>query len=268
MVKEIISVITVSKNAMKTIANTIESVLAQTYPNIEYIFVDGESSDSTNRIIEEYKNPLFERGIRVIHISEPDYGIYYAMNKGIELATGDWVYFLNADDRLADDTVLEKIMQVEDREEYECIYGNTINFIDGKKFIRKGLPLDVIFYRMPFGHQALFVRKETVLKYRFDTTWPRLADFDQFLRMYLNGENFRYVDINVAEFNLTGVSQRNMIGIVIERERIQRKNNVVHKCRLKRFFRNICVIVIKDNKLLYKKYVDFMGKTQALTVKN
>ena len=98
-----ISIITVSYNAAKTIEQTISSVVNQTYQDIEYIIIDGGSTDGTMDIIRKYEDRI------AYWISEPDKGIYDAMNKGIDVATGDYVYFLGADDRLVDANIIDKI---------------------------------------------------------------------------------------------------------------------------------------------------------------
>ena len=101
-----VSIVTVSFNSQNTISDTINSVLHQTYPDIEYIIVDGKSSDNTVNIIESLKDKF---NGRLRFISEPDNGIYDAMNKGIKMATGEIVGLLNSDDIFASNTVIEKI---------------------------------------------------------------------------------------------------------------------------------------------------------------
>lgn len=103
-------------------------MIAQTYDNIEVIFIDGDSKDDTNVVIDSYKSKIVERGYGFIHISEPDAGIYDAMNKGIDHASGDWIYFLNADDKLVDKEVISRVFA--DVNDVSCIYGNTINVLD------------------------------------------------------------------------------------------------------------------------------------------
>ena len=253
----VISVITVCKNAEKTIPDTIQSVLCQEYSSIEYVFIDGNSTDSTYSIIENYSTILVNRHIKVVSISEDDAGIYDAMNKGISYATGDWVCFLNANDSFCDKYVLSRIFGHEHiQEDVMCVYGNSINHLDGRLFFRKGLPMETIYYRVPFYHQSLFVRRNTLIKYGFDTKWKKMAEFDQFLRMYLDGIIFKYVDVNVAYFDLSGVSQNNNLESIIERERIQAANGVSSKRRMRRVIRNLFVIIGKDNKNLYGFYID------------
>ncbi|QEC77939.1 glycosyltransferase family 2 protein [Mucilaginibacter ginsenosidivorax] len=122
-----ISVITVVYNAQDTIARCIESVISQKYPDIEYIVIDGGSTDNTLQIINRHRSSIN------IFVSEPDKGIYDAMNKGIKLATGQIIGTLNADDRLADADVLSAISQVFKESSTEIVYGNlTYVHPDGK----------------------------------------------------------------------------------------------------------------------------------------
>ncbi|MDB5145736.1 MAG: glycosyltransferase [Mucilaginibacter sp.] len=126
-----ISLISVSLNAEKTIARCIQSVIGQTLKNVEYIVIDGNSTDRTVEIIKEYSNDIN------IFLSEPDKGIYDAMNKGIKMASGDIIGILNADDFFADRHVLTTIAGVFRRENPSIVYGD-LDFIDGKaKTVRK-----------------------------------------------------------------------------------------------------------------------------------
>ena len=118
-----VSIVTVSFNSQNTISDTINSVLHQTYPDIEYIIVDGKSSDNTVNIIESLKDKF---NGRLRFISEPDNGIYDAMNKGIKMATGEIVGLLNSDDIFANNLVIEKIVNTFKTSNAQCIYGNLV----------------------------------------------------------------------------------------------------------------------------------------------
>jgi len=131
-----ISIITVTNNSEKTLASTIESVLQQTYPDIEYIIVDGDSQDKTVSIIQEYE-PAFTGRLR--WISEPDRGMYDAMNKGIRMATGDIVGILNSDDFYASPQIIENIATTLENEETDAVYGD-VHFVtsqDTNRIVRK-----------------------------------------------------------------------------------------------------------------------------------
>lgn len=261
-----ISVITVAKDAEQTIGSAIESVLLQTYRNIEYIFVVSKSNDNTDGIIESYKALLSDRGIIYKHISEPDTGIYNAMNKGIYHASGEWVYFLNADDRLRDDLVFENVFfnSCIDLEKIDCIYGNIV-LADGKRIIvRKGSPVETIYYKFPFSHQAFFVKRATILHYMFDEKYNRLADFKQFSMMYLDHKKFEYVNVDVALFSMSGASQKDFFQLMLEREKIHRELGMAEKKRMKRWIRYFFICVIKGNNFLFRIFFFVNEKIQKI----
>ncbi|NNE56263.1 MAG: glycosyltransferase, partial [Flavobacteriales bacterium] len=115
-----VSIITVAWNSAETIQDTIESVIGQTYSNIEYIIVDGGSSDETVNIIKHFEEKISR------WTSEPDDGIYDAMNKGIEMATGDYIGILNSDDFYADNTVVEDVMNLMTKSGNEALYADLV----------------------------------------------------------------------------------------------------------------------------------------------
>ncbi|KHF38258.1 glycosyltransferase family 2 protein [Halalkalibacter okhensis] len=133
-----ISIITVSYNSSKTIKDTLDSVYKQSYNNIEYILVDGKSTDTTIEILKSYENTFAEKGIEYKWISEKDKGIYDAINKGIELSTGDVVGILNSDDYYKDKDVVKDIALAFENNNSDCVYGN-LEYIDpvSKKITRR-----------------------------------------------------------------------------------------------------------------------------------
>lgn len=126
-----VSLITVVYNAQDTIARCIESVISQKYPDVEHIIIDGGSTDNTLQVINQYRSSISH------FVSEPDKGIYDAMNKGIKLATGQIIGTLNADDRLADAEVLSAIVRTFTENDAEAVYGNLLIVSPGGKIIRK-----------------------------------------------------------------------------------------------------------------------------------
>jgi glycosyltransferase involved in cell wall biosynthesis len=180
-----VSVITVCKNSEKTIERAIQSLVAQTYPHIEYIVIDGNSTDGTRSIVEQY-------GDRITHlISEPDNGIYSAMNKGIQLATGDLLYFLNSDDYLFDANVIQDIIQfLADHPEYDFIYGDhEARFSFGKSSIHKPTPPNRILKEMVclgecFIQPASFFKAELFQKLGlFSESYKIAGDYEWFARL-------------------------------------------------------------------------------------
>lgn len=177
-----ISIITPSFNSEKTIENTIKSVLNQTYKDIEYIIIDGGSKDNTLAIINKYKSRITEV------ISEPDKGIYDAMNKGIKLATGEVVGILNSDDLYFDEYVVENVVKVFKENPIDCLWGNLVYFKnDSNKFIRiwKGGKYKPGIFKTGWvpPHPTFFVKKEIYKKYGyFRLDFPIAADYELMLR--------------------------------------------------------------------------------------
>lgn len=197
-----ISVITVCYNAVDVIEETIRSVLKQTYRNLEYIIVDGQSNDGTLDVIHRYET---NAGVR--YISEPDAGIYDAMNKGSMLAGGDYIQFLNAGDIFADELVIEKIVAGLGKTNADVLYGNTIYcYPDGSTSIRVyGQFCSSLFYYLLgdcINHQAIFARRECFLKHRFDLNYQICADREWMIRLKKDGYRFKALDMIICEYSL------------------------------------------------------------------
>lgn len=146
----LISVITVVYNAAQTLEPTMLSVINQTYKNVEYIIIDGGSTDGTVDIIKKYEDKI------AYWVSESDKGIYDAMNKGIDRATGEWINFMNAGDSFATQDVLCTVFERGHYNDIDIIYGNV--YLIGQKKVGKIGNLNRIKYYMPFCHQSCFVR--------------------------------------------------------------------------------------------------------------
>ncbi len=205
----LVSVITVCLNAERHLREAMESVLAQTYPHIEYLLIDGGSCDSTLAIVHEYE-PRFEGRMR--WLSEPDEGIYHAMNKGIALATGDIIGILNADDLLVPDALDVVVTTLTGAPEAEVAYGGTSN-IDEHGVVTSDRPapdeitLDVMSAGMLFSHQSMFVRAETYRRLgTYDTRYKVLADWDFVLRCIRAGVVFVNTGVRLSAFRVGGVS--------------------------------------------------------------
>ena len=182
------SIITVSYNAASTIGDTLKSIADQSYHSIEHIIIDGASSDDTSTIVANFPHVSY-------YISEKDKGIYHAMNKGIELATGDVVGILNADDLYSHDDVLHKVAELFKDSSVEAVYAD-LNFVDSidtskiKRKWRSGLYKVNDFYRgwMP-PHPTFFVRRNVYTKYgQFNTVLNSSADYELMLRLLLKHE--------------------------------------------------------------------------------
>lgn len=199
-----ISIITASFNCVDEIEKSIKSVLEQDYPNIEYIIIDGASTDGTADIIKKYSDKLS------YWVSEPDKGLYYAMNKGIAAATGDWIYFHNAGGVFFEKDTLTKVFSC-NLNDVDAFFGY-IWSVKNQCFYYKPKP----FYEQStkvkspgYSHQALFVRTQWCKTYPFDTKYKCCADFDQAMKIWKLGARFKYVDIAICKAAPVGFSARN-----------------------------------------------------------
>lgn len=198
-----VTVITVVRNDVQHIEQTMLSVLNQTYSNIEYIIIDGGSTDGTVDIIKKYADRL------AYWISEPDGGIYPAMNKGLKQASGDWVNFMNSGDVFSDDKVLENVFGPEGKIHLFSkdslpwiIGGNTINvFPDGQTEEHHAECVDVIPYRLPFSHQACFTRIKPET-FCFGQSYKYAADYKLFYDLYsvYGPSAFLILDFPIARY--------------------------------------------------------------------
>ncbi|MBI0400162.1 glycosyltransferase family 2 protein [Cyclobacterium marinum] len=195
-----ISIITVCYNCVKDITLTIESVLNQKYSNIQYIIIDGGSTDGTIDIINKYKDKID------IIISEPDQGIFDAMNKGLKYATGDWVNFMNAGDRFYDDSVLQSLFQSTSYINIGVLYGSTFS----KGTIRKPKELGFLKYGGIMAcHQSIFYNRLICGNELFYKTKHKFyGDIELTRRLYLRNIEFQKVPIVISSFQGGGFSSQ------------------------------------------------------------
>lgn len=192
-----ITVVTVCFNAVDVIEKTILSVINQTYSNVEYILIDGHSSDGTVDIIKKYADRISK------WISEPDKGIYDAMNKGIKLATGEWINFMNAGDCFVNENVIANVVSAL-QDGHDVVFGNTI-MVNGRHMkLSKGQLYPDRFPQI--GHQSSFVKTSLMKENHYNTRYIISADFDFLYKMYKEGKDFFYIDTEVALYNMDGVS--------------------------------------------------------------
>lgn len=198
------SIITVSYNVEKTIEQAIQSVISQTYDNVEYIIIDGMSTDNTVDIIRKYESSIF------FWVSEKDDGIYDAMNKGIDVATGDYIYFLGADDCLFQKNTIQNVadrlnddIDVLSAGVYLVDEGLKVErYMDGSFAEEKNR-----FNGLMIPHQGMFVRRCLFGQKKFDLRYKIASDYDLFLRLYLNPTiRFSFQQMVIAYYSSGGIS--------------------------------------------------------------
>jgi len=197
--KPLISVVTVVYNGEKNLEQTITSVLNQNYDNIEYIIVDGDSKDKTLDIIKKYDDKVD------YWISEPDEGIYYAMNKASALCSGEYISFLNADDWYNDDTVASVVSSLL-QSDLTYLFGNTDLYNEDTFWYTDRERLSQYKFNTPFGHQALFVKLNYFLSHQFNTKYKMLADYDFMLELINKKLPYKYLDTSLVNYRTGGIS--------------------------------------------------------------
>ena len=245
-----VSVITVCYNAAETIKDTIESVLSQSFTDFEYIIVDGKSKDNTNDIITGFDGAFSDKGIEYKHISEPDNGIYDAMNKGAGLASGEWIIYMNADDSFADPDVLKDIFGNNDFAGIDVVYGDSYRVKgDLKKLDKADKDIELLRDFKFFCHQATFTRKRVFSEIKFDGHFKICADYDFFLKAYLKGYKFFYKDRVVCIYSVEGTSNKDYYRTILDNYNVKISNGLQKKSpliKLKAFIWNLKHMINKE----------------------
>lgn len=215
------SIITAVRNAEAVLAETAQSLRGQNFADYEWIVVDGLSDDGTLGIVRRFIEPGRDQVI-----SEPDTGVYDAMNKGLRLARGQVVQFLNAGDRLADEGVLASVAAAFGTK-VDAVYGDTLLALeDGRTELRRAFPIaETLPRRMPISHQALFVRREFHLAYPFDLSYQIAADYAAIAKMHCAGGRMRHlpIPVNINTIEAEAISIRGRVRSAAEDYRIHRE---------------------------------------------
>lgn len=227
----LVSIITVSYNAQDTIEQTIQSVLNQTYDNIEYIIIDGASKDQTQEIVEKYKDRL------AYYVSEKDSGIYNAMNKGISHAKGDLVGIVNADDFYEYDAVevnVANYIAQGDSRDNTCYYGMLRIWKNEKEFCVRQFHHNFVT-ETAIQHPTCFVPRKLYERLGvFDETYRVCADFELLNRFNSNGVYFCKIDKVISNFRIGGATTTLAEQVVMEPPTIQLKYGIITKERYDR----------------------------------
>ncbi len=234
--KILVSIITVCYNSEKTIRDTIESVLGQTYTKIEYILIDGNSKDRTIEIIKSYESKFEEKGIAYKWISEPDKGIYDAMNKGIDVASGELIGIINSDDWY-EINAIESILKNYD--EAIDVYHGYLRFIEDEREqmirrtdscqLEKGIMIE---------HPTCFLNKRVYEKNgKYSLDYKSSSDLDYFLNFFKELK-FKKVDLIISNFRVDGISntiigQLETLEILYKNKKISKKSYFISLIKLK-----------------------------------
>lgn len=233
-----ISVITVCFNSASSIEETIRSVQAQSHPNIEYVVIDGGSNDGTMSVIERYRNSI------VTFISEPDKGIYDAMNKGVALSTGDVITFLNADDVFAHKNVVANAVEAIENSDASLVFGD-VQFVSGGKVVRHYSSKKFHPWKLRFGwmppHPGSFARKELFEQYGlFALDLKIAADYEMFVRwLFVNKVHYKRLDDVLVLMSLGGASTNGW------QASVKLNKEIVVACRNNGIYTNLLMVLSK-----------------------
>ena len=216
MKQDSISIVTVCFNARETIESTIQSVLSQDYPGIEYIIIDGGSSDGTQEIISRYADQIS------LFISEKDNGIYDAMNKGLAAASGEWIHFRNAGDLFLSERSLSLFFEKKIDKEVQIVFGDCIYINEwGYRLMKPGILTHNHKTGMPVLHPATFVRTAYHKQHPFDLSFQSSGDYKFMYECFEDGIRMEYRPIPVASFPTGGFAMKNLKRTYREDCRIQ-----------------------------------------------
>ncbi|GHT61281.1 glycosyl transferase [Bacteroidia bacterium] len=223
------SIITVTRNSEFFLEQTILSVISQTYSNIEYIVIDGSSTDNTLTIIDKYRDKI------AYFISEPDKNMYDAINKGMKAATGDYIAILNSDDYYVDDKVIQRVVNEVNKLKISNlggIYGNLIKVAPDNSKIRNRRGFQVSFKQLLFstkltmvGHASVFIHKKCLENVGFYDAehFSAAADYDYILRCFAQ-HKFKYLNLDIFNFRQHPNSVTSSGKITMEVDSVLEKN--------------------------------------------
>ena len=203
----ILSIITINYNNSKGLQKTMQSVFKQSFKDFEYIVIDGGSTDESIAIMQQYDNKLAYR------VSEKDKGIYDAMNKGIEKATGEYLLFLNSGDWLLDENVLQQFNEAAKQNRSAIYYGNIhLQKADNTSSLHQyPAELNFAFWEnYTINHQASFIKRQLFKELGlYDHNYTLAADYAFFLTCFMRGKTFEHINKELVHYTLDGASSKN-----------------------------------------------------------
>lgn len=212
----LLSAVTVVRNDREAFVKTLHSIRSQPFESIEHIIIDG--SDSLD--IETLMEPYLSGSVTYLH--EPDKGIYDAMNKGLALAKGEWVQFLNAGDTYHSSDTLQQMMG-KDHVACDVIFGDSVADYGRFRIYQKASAVGALWKGMPFRHQAVFFRRTVLGGKSFDLFYTISADFELICTLFKAKKRFKYVALPVVIYDAFGLSNQKMIKSYREQYRISAK---------------------------------------------
>ena len=219
-----LSIITINYNNKDGLQKTIDSVISQTFKDFEWIIIDGGSTDGSKELIEKYSQHI------TYWVSEPDKGIYNAMNKGIVKAKGEYLYFLNSGDCLFNKYVLKNIFSTQHNG--DILYGNNKNskdnFIISETIYPNQLTIK-FFIKGPISHQATFIKKKCFETRLYDESMRYCSDSKLFIILMMNNYEFEFLNQFVAIVDTTGVSSKSDNLITMRNEKKQAIEELIPK---------------------------------------
>ena len=232
----VISIVTVVLNDLNGLLRTQASIVSQNYLNYEWVIIDGGSTDGS---AEHIKNNIADSAIWV---SEPDQGIYDAMNKGIALSSGNYVVFLNAGDCFPSTDILEKVAHLisATNQMVDVLFGGAnLRFSEDKAVYRGPKPIEsYIWHGLPANHQATYYKNILLKQYNYDISFKICGDYYIIARLYKQGITVAYLDSPLVDFEFGGLSHNSKIKLWLEPYRIQKeilnRNIIMRLCSLSR----------------------------------
>jgi glycosyltransferase involved in cell wall biosynthesis len=266
------TIITACYNSEETIERTFKSILKQKFKNIEYIVIDGNSNDNTVSIIKDFDKKFISKGIDFKWLSEPDNGIYDAMNKGIDMASGDIIGIINSDDWYRDNAISLVNKGNQKEPDADIFYGDLLKVIDNETMLGFGYINSKKIQSLRLNHPTMFVKKQVYKELgNYDTNFKIGADRDFVFRALNNNMKFKKIDEIISYFSLEGVSNeydsfKKLLNRVIEELNILEKNNInkmkIYKIISRKSISGFINYLISNifGKRAYKKFLKFKFK--------
>ncbi|WP_373032914.1 glycosyltransferase family 2 protein [Sulfurovum sp.] len=231
--KPLITVITVVFNGKQILETTIKSVLAQTYDNVEYLIIDGSSSDGTLDIIKKYEKQID------YWVSEKDGGIYDAMNKAISLANGKWINFMNAGDTFFNKDTLTNLFSSSSYDDIDILYGDhEVRYPHKTRIARAGY-ISEIWKASQFSHQSVFISSQYHKSHLYNTCIKITSDFAFFYNAYIKDAKFHYTDTVISSITSGGISDVKRVDGILEMWMVQEKSTKLNLYYIFRIFKEI-----------------------------